>query len=87
MASPAERRAAEIFQIQRDLARRRKKMMLLLTRLAAFVILPTIVAGYYFYAVATPMYSTKSEFLILKAEGSGGGAMGSLFSGTQFATN
>ena len=32
------------------------------------------------------MYSTKSEFLILKAESSGG-AMGSLFSGTQFATN
>ncbi|MGP6089330.1 capsule biosynthesis protein [Antarctobacter jejuensis] len=85
--SPADRRAAEILQIQRELAaRRRKKMMLLLTRLAAFVLLPTIVAGYYFYGVATPMYSTKSEFLILKAESSGGG-MGSLFSGTQFATN
>lgn len=88
MASPAERRAAEIMQIQRDLARRRrKKTMLLMTRLLAFVVLPTIVAGYYFYKVATPMYSTKSEFLILKAESSGGGAMGSLFSGTQFATN
>lgn len=85
--SPAERRAAEIRQIQRELAaRRRKKMMLLMVRLAAFVLLPTLVAGYYFYAVATPMYSTKSEFLILKAESSGG-AMGSLFSGTQFATN
>ena len=86
-ASPAERRAAEILQIQRELAaRRRKKMLLLLTRLAFFVLLPTIVAGYYFYAVATPMYSTKSEFLILKAENNGG-SMGSLFSGTQFATN
>ncbi|WP_421906296.1 capsule biosynthesis protein [Mameliella sp.] len=85
--SPAERRAAEIRQIQHELAaRRRKKMMLLMVRLAAFVLLPTLVAGYYFYAVATPMYSTKSEFLILKAESSGG-AMGSLFSGTQFATN
>ncbi|MBY6113357.1 capsule biosynthesis protein [Mameliella alba] len=85
--SPAERRAAEILQIQRELAaRRRKKMLLLLMRLAAFVLLPTVLAGYYFYAVATPMYSTKSEFLILKAENSGG-AMGSLFSGTQFATN
>ncbi|WP_305969301.1 MULTISPECIES: capsule biosynthesis protein [unclassified Mameliella] len=85
--SPAERRATEIRQIQRELAaRRRKKMMLLMVRLAAFVLLPTLVAGYYFYAVATPMYSTKSEFLILKAESSGG-AMGSLFSGTQFATN
>ena len=87
MASPAERRAAEIMQIQRDLAgRRRKKMALLLTRLAFFVLLPTIVAGYYFYAVATPMFSTKSEFLILKAESSASG-MGSMFSGTQFATN
>jgi capsular polysaccharide transport system permease protein len=86
-ASPAERRAAEILQIQRELnTRRRKKMLLLLTRLMAFVLLPTVLAGYYFYAVATPMYSTKSEFLILKAE-SAGGAMGSLFSGTQFATN
>ncbi|MFW2545281.1 capsule biosynthesis protein [Primorskyibacter sp. 2E107] len=85
--SPAERRAAEILQIQKDLAnRRRKKMLLLLTRLAFFVGLPTLIAGYYFYFVATPMYSTKSEFLILKAE-SAGGAMGSLFSGTQFATN
>lgn len=85
--SPAERRAAEILKIQRELAaRRRKKMMLLMVRLAAFVLLPTLIAGYYFYAVATPMYSTKSEFLILKAESSGG-AMGSLFSGTQFATN
>lgn len=85
--SPAERRAAEILKIQQELAaRRRKKMMLLLVRLAAFVLLPTLIAGYYFYAVATPMYSTKSEFLILKAESSGG-AMGSLFSGTQFATN
>ncbi|SNS06535.1 capsular polysaccharide transport system permease protein [Antarctobacter heliothermus] len=86
-ASPAERRAAEILQIQRELAaRRRKKMMLLMVRLMAFIVLPTVLAGYYFYAVATPMYSTKSEFLILKAENSGG-AMGSLFSGTQFATN
>ena len=74
-------------KIQQDLAkRRRKKSLLLLTRLAFFVFLPTILAGYYFYSVATPMYSTKSEFLILKAESSGGG-MGGLFSGTQFATN
>lgn len=85
--SPAERRAAEIQRIQRELAsRRRKRSLLLLVRLAVFVLFPTVLAGYYYYAVATPMYSTKSEFLILKAESSGG-AMGSLFSGTQFATN
>ncbi|SDH45839.1 capsule biosynthesis protein [Alloyangia pacifica] len=85
--SPAERRAAEITRIQQELAkRRRKKQMMLLTRLAFFVMLPTILAGYYFYVVATPMYATKSEFLILKAENSAS-SMGSLFSGTQFATN
>ncbi len=87
LGSPAQRRMAEISQIQQDLAkRRRRKSLLLLTRLAFFVFLPTLIAGYYYYAVATPMYATKSEFLILKAE-SGGGSMGSMFSGTQFATN
>ncbi|WP_226624316.1 capsule biosynthesis protein [Alloyangia pacifica] len=86
-ASPAERRAAEIMKIQQELARRRrKKQMMLLSRLAFFVMLPTILAGYYFYVMATPMYATKSEFLILKAENSAS-SMGSLFSGTQFATN
>ncbi|WP_288941332.1 capsule biosynthesis protein [uncultured Roseovarius sp.] len=87
--SPADRRAEEIMQIQRDIAkRRRRKLLLLLTRLTAFVFLPTLVAGYYYYAVATPMYTTKSEFLILTADGSGGGAGGRL-SGllpSQFAT-
>ncbi|MBO9463946.1 capsule biosynthesis protein [Tropicibacter sp. R15_0] len=86
IANPAERRAAEITKIQRELAaRRRKKQLLLLSRLAAFVLLPTLLAGYYFYGVATPMYSTKSEFLILKNDG-GGGAVPGLLAGTQFAT-
>ena len=87
--SPADRRAHEIQEIQRDIAkRRRRRLLLLLTRLSAFVFLPTLLAGYYFYAVATPMYSTKSEFLILTADGSGGagGAASGLFSGTAFAT-
>lgn len=86
--SPADRRAAEITSIQRDIARRRRrKMALLFTRLLAFVFLPTLIAGYYFYAVATPMYSTKSEFLILTADGSGsgGGGLGGLLP-SQFAT-
>ncbi len=85
--SPAERRAQEIMAIQKDMARRRRsRMRMLFARLAAFVLLPTLIAGWYFFAVATPMYASKSEFLILKAE-TGGGAMGGLFSGTQFATN
>ncbi|MEP5153935.1 capsule biosynthesis protein, partial [Planktotalea sp.] len=57
-----------------------------MTRLGFFVFLPTIVVGWYYYFMATPMYSTKSEFLILKAESSGGG-VGGLLTGTQFATN
>jgi capsular polysaccharide transport system permease protein len=85
--SPADRRAYEIQEIQRDIAkRRRRKLMLLLTRLTAFVFLPTLITGYYFYAVATPMYSTKSEFLILTADGGSTGGPSSLFSGTAFAT-
>lgn len=85
--SPAERRNREIQEIQRDIARRRRRRLaLLLTRLAFFVMLPTLIAGYYFYAVATPMYSSKSEFLVLKADSAAGG-MGGLLSGTQFATS
>ena len=86
--SPTERRAREISSIQRDLLlRRRKKLTLLLVRLAFFVAIPTFLAGYYFYSIATPMYSTKSEFMILQNEGSGGGAVPSLLAGTQFATS
>jgi capsular polysaccharide transport system permease protein len=86
--SPAERRNREIQEIQRDLARRRRrKLSLLLARLAFFVILPTLITGYYFYKVATPMYAAKSEFLVLKADSAGGGGLGGLLSGTQFATS
>jgi len=86
--SPAERRSAEIERIQKDIARRRRrKLALLFSRLGAFVLLPTLLAGYYYYAVATPMYSTKSTFLILTADGgAGAGGMGGLLSGTPFAT-
>ncbi|WP_338066324.1 capsule biosynthesis protein [Roseovarius nitratireducens] len=86
--NPADRRAAEIVGIQRDIVkRRRRKMLLLFSRLAAFVILPTFLAGYYFAVMATPMYSSNSAFLILSADGSGGGkgGLGGLLPG-QFAT-
>ncbi|WP_027244405.1 capsule biosynthesis protein [Leisingera daeponensis] len=85
--SPAERRNREIQEIQRDIARRRRrKLSLLGARLAFFVLLPTLAAGIYFNTVATPMYSSKSEFLVLKADSAGGG-VGGLLSGTQFATS
>ena len=88
--SPADRRAREITEIQRDIARRRRrKLALLVSRLMAFVILPTVLVGYYYAAVATPMYATKSAFLILSADGGGagggGGGLGGLLP-SQFAT-
>jgi capsular polysaccharide transport system permease protein len=86
--NPADRRAKEIMRIQRDIARRRRrKLALLATRLAFFVFLPTFIVGFYFFKVATPMYGTKSEFLILQADAQGGSGLGGLLSGTQFATN
>lgn len=86
--NPIERRMREIGDIQRDITRRRRrKMGLLLTRLGFFVLLPTLIVGWYFIFLATPMYSSKSEFLILKADNSGGGGLGGLLSGTQFATS
>lgn len=80
-------RAQEIINIQRDIVRRRRRnFLMLLARLAVFVILPTIAAGIYYFAYATPMYATRSEFVIQQAEGHMGG-LGSLFRGTQFATS
>ena len=85
----ADQRAAEIMAIQRDIGkRRRRKLLLLLSRLTAFVFLPTLIAGIYYYIIATPMYATKSEFLILTADGGssgGAGGLGGLLP-SQFAT-
>ena len=81
--------AAEILRMQQDIARRRRRRLALLgARLFAFVLLPTILAGFYFYLIATPMYSVRSEFVIQQAGPSGGGGtLGGLFSGTAFATS
>lgn len=86
--SPAELRDRQISEIQKDIARRRRrKSLALLGRLSFFVFLPTLLAAWYFYTVATPMYATKSEFLILQADSTGGSGIGGLLSGTQFATS
>ncbi|MFT7597044.1 MAG: capsular polysaccharide transport system permease protein, partial [Paracoccaceae bacterium] len=86
--SPAERRNREIGEIQRDIMmRRRRKLILLLTRLSFFVALPSLIVGWYFYSVATPMYAAKAEFLILQADNAGGSGLGGLLTGTQFATS
>ena len=86
--SPMERRSKEISAIQRAITRRRRqKLRMLMARLSFFVFLPACLAGYYFFHLATPMYATKSEFLILQADAQGGSGMGGLLSGTQFATS
>lgn len=83
-----DNRATEIMAIQRDIAkRRRRRATLLAIRMMVFVLLPTFVAGYYYYAVATPMYATKSEFVIQTSEASSAGSLGGLFSGTGLATS
>ena len=83
-----QERAGEIWQIQQDIARRRRrKMALLLARLAVFVLLPTAIVGYYYHALATPMYATESEFVIQTADApNSAGGLGGLFSGTGLAT-
>ncbi|MDP3341394.1 MAG: capsule biosynthesis protein [Frigidibacter sp.] len=81
-----ERRASEILKVQRGIAkRRRRKLALLMTRLAFFVMLPTLIAGWYYFAIATPLFATRSEFVIQQAESAS--SIGSMFSGTQFATS
>ena len=86
--SPAERRHREIGDIQRDISRRRrKKLGLLMVRLAFFVLIPTFAVGYYFYNVATPMYATNSQFLIIQNEGAGGASPFGGLLPTQFATS
>ena len=74
--------------IQRDIARRRRRRSsLLIARLFFFVGLPTLLAGWYYYVIATPLYATKSEFVIQQANAAGGAGLGGLLSGTQFATS
>jgi len=79
--------AADILTIRRDIARRRRRAgLLLMVRLGFFVVLPTLVAAWYFFVVATPIYAVKSQFVIQQSQPAAGG-MGGLLSGTQFATS
>jgi len=81
-------RAREILIIQQDIARRRRRQTIaLFARLAFFILLPTLLVSYYYYRVATPLYATKSEFLIQQADSQAGSSLGGLFSGTGFATS
>ncbi|WP_343038917.1 capsule biosynthesis protein [Paracoccus aestuariivivens] len=87
-AMTEDKRAAEIIKIQKDIARRRRrKLTMLAARLIAFVGIPTIIAGYYYFNMATPLYATNSQFQIQQADQSAASGLGGLFSGTQLATN
>lgn len=62
-------REREIKKIQRELvARRRRRLAVMMLKLACYVALPSMLAGYYFYRVATPMYATFTEFVIQQAD-------------------
>lgn len=84
----ANKNASEIMMIQRDIARRRRrKLALLVTRLAIFILLPTFLAGWYYYKVATPMYATNVEIVIQQAQPQqGASGFSNLFQGTSMAT-
>lgn len=87
-ADIAGRRAAEISAMQADIARRRRRKLIALgARLSVFVLLPTLLAGIYYGAIATKMYATNSGFVIQQADGPAGGGMGGLLGGTGFATS
>lgn len=78
----------EVAEIQRDIARRRRRRLgMLFARLAVFVLLPTILAGWYFFSVATPMYATKSEFVIQQADGAPQGGLGGMLAGAGLGAN
>lgn len=82
---------SEVMRIQRDLAkRRRRKSILLSLRLFFFVGLPTILTAFYYFFVATPLYSVKSTFVIQQSgapSGGGAGGLAGLLQGTGFATS
>jgi capsular polysaccharide transport system permease protein len=80
----------EIFRVQRDLVRRRRrKSLLLAVRLMFFVGLPTFLCGWYYYAVATPLYETQTEMVIQQSANpvaGGQGGLGGLLRGSPMET-
>lgn len=81
-----EAHIAEVRRIQTDIiARRRRRLALMWSKLAVFVFLPTLLAGWYYFMVATPMYSVTTKFVIQQATAAS--QFSSLFTGTAFATS
>ncbi|MBU2956528.1 capsule biosynthesis protein [Paracoccus sp. 1_MG-2023] len=84
-----DRRAAEIYRIQQDIARRRRRRLTMLAvRLTIFVFVPTAVVGWYYSNVASPLFATESQFQIQSADSSGsGGGIGAALAGAAMSTN
>ena len=81
-----ESHVAEVRRIQFDIvARRRRKLALMWAKLSVFVLLPTLLAGWYYFMVATPMYAVTTKFVIQQATAAS--QFSSMFSGTAFATS
>jgi capsular polysaccharide transport system permease protein len=83
----AESHINEVARIQREIQqRRRAKMRQLFLRMALLVGIPTLLAGFYFYVIATPFYSTKTAFVVQKSDPSGAASAGAgLLSGSPMA--
>ena len=79
---------AEVARIQQDIAhRRRRRLALLLVRMAIFVFLPTFLAGWYYYVIATPMYAAKTEFQIQTADPAASAGLGGLLSSSPLGSS
>lgn len=79
---------AEVARIQQDIARRRRRRLTLLAaRLAVFIALPTAVAGWYYSAVATPMYAAKTEFQIQTADPAASAGLGGLLASSPLGSS
>ena len=79
---------AEVQKIQQDIARRRRRRLaLLMVRMAIFVFLPTFLAGWYYYVIATPMYAAKTEFQIQTADPAASAGLGGLLSSSPLGSS
>ncbi len=79
---------SEVARIQQDIAqRRRRRLALLLVRMSVFVFLPTFLAGWYYYVLATPMYAAKTEFQIQTADPAASAGLAGLLSSSPLGSS
>lgn len=70
-------RLREIAKIKRGMIRRRRmRLTLMFIRLSFFVALPTYLAGYYYYVLATPMYEVETQMNVQRADPASAASIG-----------